>query len=268
MPDTFSQRHGFASSDAEILIRNDAPQEVRVAVATGARDLGLQPSAIRETVCDFLFKRPDPSNWSEYPNVWWEVQEILDDCQWYKVYDIAEVLSKQLDPNGLSKEYAEILNRCFYEYGIGWEMQNGEILYRGDTGSDTIQKALQDLEATGRKSAASELREARKDISRRPSPDTTGAIQHSIAALEAVARDIQNEPNNTLGQLIPRLNIPQPIDKAAEKIWGFASNYARHVQEGQVVRLVEAELVVSFSSALCSYLTSISQQIQNKNPAK
>lgn len=260
MPDTFSQRHGFVSSDVEILIRDDAPEQVRMAVVVGAQDLGLRPSAIRETVCGVLLQRPDPSNWSEYPNVWGEVQEILDACPWYKVYEIAEALSTRLDPKGHSEEYAEILNRCFYEYGVGWEMQNNEILRRGDTGSDTIQQALQNLEATGRKSAARELREARTDISRRPSPDTTGAIQHSIAALEVVARDILNRPNDTLGQLISRLDIPKPIDEAVKKIWGFASNRARHVQEGQVVRLAEAELVVNFSSALCSYLTSISQQ--------
>ena len=260
MPDTFSQRHGFVSSDVEILIRDDAPEQVRMAVVVGAEDLGLRPSAIRETVCGVLLQRPDPSNWSEYPNVWGEVQEILDTCPWYKVYDIAEALSTRLDPKGHSEEYAEILNRCFYEYGIGWEMLNGEILRRGDNDSDTIQQALQNLEIAERRTAASELREARKDISRRPSPDTTGAIHHSIAALEAVARDISDKPNTTLGRLIPSLDIPQPIDKAAEKIWGFASNRARHVQEGQIVRLAEAELVVNFSSALCSYLTSISQQ--------
>ena len=260
MPDTFSQRHGFVSSDVEIEIYTDAPEEARMAVVMGAEKLGLEPSEIREVICGLLLRRPDSSNWSEYPNVWGEVLRIIYDCPWYKVYDIAEALSRQLLPMEHSEEYAEILNRCFYENGIGWEMLNGEILYRSDTGSDTIQKTLQDLEATERKSAASELREARKDISRRPSPDTTGAIHHSIAALEAVARDISDEPNDTLGQLIPRLDIPKPIDKAAEKIWGFASNYARHVQEGQVVRLAEAELVVNFSSALCSYLTSISQQ--------
>lgn len=260
MPDTFSQRHGFAPSDVEILIRNDAPEEVRIAVVVGARDLGLSPSAIRETVCGLLLKRPDPSNWSEYPNVWGEVHAIIEDCSWYRVYEIAEALSKKLELRGHSEEYAKILNRCFYENGIGWKMLKGEILHRGDTDSDTIQQALQNLEVTERKTAASELREAQKDISRRPSPDTTGAIHHSIAALEAVAKDISDKPNDTLGQLIPSLDIPQPIDKAAEKIWGFASNCARHVREGQVVRPAEAELVVNFSSALCSYLTSVSQQ--------
>ena len=264
MPDSFSQRHGFASSDVETITYDDAPQEVRVAVVVGARDLGLRPSAIRETVCGVLLQRPDPSNWSEYPNVWGEVHAILEDCSWYSVYDIAEALSNRLDPRGCSEEYAEILNCCFYEYGIGWEIVNGKIQHRGDSRSDTIQNALLDLEVTGRKAAARELREAQTDISRRPSPDTTGAIQHSIAALEAVARDILNRPNDTLGQLISRLDIPKPIDEAVKKIWGFASNRARHVQEGQVVRLAEAELVVNVSSALCSYLTSIIQQDSNR----
>ena len=37
-----------------------------------------------------LLKKPDSSNWSEYPNVFQEVQWLIENCPWHKVYDIAE----------------------------------------------------------------------------------------------------------------------------------------------------------------------------------
>ena len=44
---------------------------------------------------------------------------------------------------------------------------------------------------------SNEIHEALKDISRRPTPDRTGAIQHSIAAMECTAREVAGEPNLT-----------------------------------------------------------------------
>jgi hypothetical protein len=39
-----------------------------------------------------LLKRPDPNNWPEYPNIDDEVRGLIDDCDWYKVYDVAEAI--------------------------------------------------------------------------------------------------------------------------------------------------------------------------------
>ena len=35
---------------------------------------------------------PDERNWSEYPNIWGEVQGLMYGCYWFKVYDIIEAL--------------------------------------------------------------------------------------------------------------------------------------------------------------------------------
>jgi hypothetical protein len=129
------------------------------------------------------------------------------------------------------------------------------IMFRGDeTYVAATQNAAEALSATKRQRAANEIKEAIKDISRRPQPDTTGAIQHSVAALECVARDVLAAPNDTLGTLLPRLGLPRPLDTAVEKMWGFSSERARHIREGEKVDDVQAELIVSVACAVCTFL--------------
>ena len=72
--------------------------------------------------------------------------------------------------------------------------------------------------------------------------------------LECTARDVTGQPNLTLGRLIPQLGLRAPLDAAVEKLWGYASDRARHIREGQAVETAEAELVVSVACAVCTFL--------------
>lgn len=95
-----------------------------------------------------------------------------------------------------------------------------------------------------------------RDLSRKPDPHITGAIQHSLAALECVARHVSSEPKPTLGSLLskhPDL-FTKPLDQAAEKLWSFASEQGRHLREGRQPALPEAQLAVAVSAALANYL--------------
>lgn len=113
-------------------------------------------------------------------------------------------------------------------------MTDGQIVYRGsESFSESTQEAAIILSGAGRTVAANEIHEALRDISRRPVPDLTGAIQHAMAALECTARDVAGTPNLTLGRLIPRLALTPPLDAAVEKLGGYASDRARHIREGQ-----------------------------------
>jgi hypothetical protein len=256
MSTRFSQRHGYRGTEPEITIREDAPENLRFAVAQIAVDAGMHPSDIRQVVCRVLFVAPDRDNWSEYPNIWGEVQNLLIQCDWFKVYDIAEALYQTLHPHtDRAEAFQAELNRCFRENGIGWELTENGIMYRGDQAfAVTTSKAVEVLTESRRSRAASEIREALKDISRRPTPDITGAIQHAAAALECTARDVLNEPKLTLGDLVKRLNLPKPLDTATEKLWGFASDKARHM-EGEQIDDAQVELVVSVACAVCIFLS-------------
>jgi hypothetical protein len=251
---SFSDRYNHQPADAEITIREDAPREMRYAVLQLATDNGLRPSVLRDIACGILFVSPDRGNWSDYPNIWNEVQIMVEDAPWFRVYDIAEAIYQRV-PFDRQQDYADGLNRYFRQTGVGWQMMPQGIMYRGDqTYAAAVQSAAQTLSETNRQNAASEIREAIRDISRRPKPDTTGAIQHSVAAMECVARDVLGERKDTLGALLPRLGLPRPLDQAIEKLWGFSSERARHIREGEVVDDGQAELVVSVACAVCAFL--------------
>jgi hypothetical protein len=262
MSTTFSERHGYAAPDAEIVVREDAPEALRYAVAECARSAGLAPSSIRDIACRILLEPPDRNNWSEYPNIWEEVLWMLRNCEWYKVYDIAEAIWRSFEyrPDE-QRMFEDEINRCFREKGIGWELKRPDgIVYRGsETFAAVTREAAQTLSQTGHSTAANEIHEALRDISRRPVPDRTGAIQHAMAALECTAREVTGQ-KDTLGRLLPGLNLPKPLDTAVEKLWGFASERARHLHEGNQVSSEEAELVVIVACAVSNFLVNRDKQ--------
>ncbi|WP_156822068.1 hypothetical protein [Azoarcus sp. KH32C] len=85
----------------------------------------------------------------------------------------------------------------------------------------------------------------------------TGAIQHSLAALECVARDVTGDQRSTLGTILQRNSaiVPPPLDHALEKLWGFASEQGRHLREGRVPGYEEAEVAVQVAAAVARYLS-------------
>ena len=259
MRERFSTRHGYRPPAAPITIREDAPSALRGAILVLAKEAGMSPSSLRSVICEVLLVKPNPNNWTEYPNIWDEVDGLMTDAAWYKVYDIAEALYTRLrrgrESATATATFAQRLNDFLVENGIGWELRDGVIVHRG---SEVFAKSTQDvpdtLETSGLQRAANEMREALGDVSRRPEPDITGAIQHAMAALEATAREVAGQRNPTLGKLVPMLNLPPPLDQVVHKLWGYASNRGRHVREDQALDVEEAELIVTVSGSLCSFL--------------
>ncbi|ANH05796.1 MULTISPECIES: AbiJ-NTD4 domain-containing protein [Hyphomicrobiales] len=254
---SFSERFGYRAPDAEITIREDAPEVLRVGVTQLAYGAGLSAKGLREIVCAVLLKRPDPNNWSP-ENVAREVDDLVSEAPWYEIYDLAERLHEQIgrqDYSGtLQTDFARRLDRLFREHGIGWQFEDGRIVVRGSEAfALATRDAVETMRVAGTPTAANEVHEALRDISRRPEADVTGAIQHAMAALECVAREIDSS-NDTLGSIINRLPLPAPLDGALHRLWGFASQQGRHIQEGRAPLFAEAELVVTVASAVSVYL--------------
>ncbi|MCY4420956.1 MAG: hypothetical protein OXC42_06860 [Gammaproteobacteria bacterium] len=257
MTKRFSDRQGYRPPATKITIREDAPSSLRHAIPLIASEAGMQPSTMRQVICRVLLVPPDQHNWSEYPNIWDEVVQLIEDAQWYKVYDITEALHAELViwNSESADELERRLNDFFVENGIGWELRDSQITHRGSEAfAKSTHEVPDELDKSSYQRAANEMREALKDISRRPKPDITGAIQHAMAALETTAREVSAQPNLTLGKLIPLLNLPAPLDQAVHKLWGYASDRGRHIREQQSVDHAEAELIVAVAGALCAYL--------------
>lgn len=259
----FSERHGFKpTQEPEITVRLDAPNELRGVVTLLADEFGVSPEPLREIICQVLLVRPNRSNWSEYPNIDDENHQLLDRAVWYKVYDVIEAVIahlKKIKGSVESERFSSRLNGYFVEKGIGWKIVDGCVEARNPEAlEESIKAAVQALNSAGNTTAQKELHEALVDLSRRPAPDVTGAIQHSMAALECVFRDVAGDPKATLGELLkkhPKM-IPSPLDQSLDKLWGYASEYGRHIREDREPEFSEAQLVVGVCSAVVTYLVS------------
>lgn len=265
----FSSRHGLQPPEPEIKIRQDAPYDLRGIVVDIAYESELNPHSMRDLVCRTIRVREDPNNWSAFPNIDHEVRQHLDNCHWYQVYDIIEATYNHLQNmdqyttirrggKSPAKRFEEEINKYFRTSGIGWQLVKGQVLVRGEEDfNQTITAAHTVLTKQRRLTAANEIRQALQDLSGRPEPDITGALQHGIAALECVMRDACGDPKATLGALLTRHkgNISSPLDQAIEKIWGFASEQGRHLREGRNPKIEEAELTVHVAAAVATYLS-------------
>lgn len=115
------------------------------------------------------------------------------------------------------------MNGYFREHGIGWQMVDGMIASRGpESCEQVVLRGVETLGHTGWATAEKELHEAISDLSRRPTPDLSGAVHHALAAPECVMRDICRDPKATLGELVKRYpdQLPRPLDSAVEKLLG------------------------------------------------
>jgi hypothetical protein len=257
MSNRFSSRLGFGAIEKEIVIREDAPLGLRQFIVQEIYGLSYAPSYARGIICKTLRVAPDRSNWSEYPNIDIEVNQLIEECQWYFVYDIIEAFFQAIEEKHRN-QFQDDVNVYFKQNGIGWKLENGLIEYRGDNRFESgLKEARQNLGEVGLQTAQMEISEAINDLSRMPDPDITGAIQHSLACLECVSRKVAGEPKATLGELIkkhPNI-IPRPLDQAIEKMWGFASERGRHLREGQLPAFDEAELLVGIVATIATYLS-------------
>lgn len=257
---TFSKRHGFSSTPT-IQYRHDAPQGLRYAVIQAAHDQ-LSYTQIRTSICRTLYAAPDLGNWSEVPNIRDEVQHLVFGANWYQVYDLIEGLVDFIEGTygyERTSEFVGRINSIFIDTGAGWQFVAGDgIVIRGDADfEEAVQTSQSALSHTGYDIAAKEIKEALGDLSRRPDADLTGAIHHALGAVEATARYISGN-NDDLGKLASKIGLPSPLDDALKKMWGFSSNFGRHVSPTKVPTAQEAQLIVHLSSAYCRYLADVS----------
>jgi hypothetical protein len=253
----FSQRRGISIRPAEITIRDEAPQHIRDALLQIAIDVGYSPGDLRQVMCRVLRVAPIESNWSQYPNIWYEVQELMATADWFRVYDVVEALAEEHGEPDRAERFQQEVNQYFSEAGVGWQLVDGGVEIRGPEHFEAaLDSVAAELTAASKNTAQREFHEALLDLSRRPNPDLTGAVQHALAGLECVARDAVGDSSATLGTILKRYPglVPKPLDAALEKVWGYASERARHIREGGSVERDEAEFLVSVAAASAAYV--------------
>lgn len=257
MTDIFSKRIGVSSTPVPITIRYEVPDELRDYLLLLITPFIPSFKTIRDIACSVTLTSPDRGQWGENDFMKDEIVGIFEKCNWYHIYDIIESVYSAIPQHHLKTGYEEKVNEYFTQKGIGWKMVNGILEIRGDeVFEEKISEASTVLAETGLDTSANEIKEAIKDLSKKPEPDITGSIQHSVAALECVARKIVGS-KDTLGKLIkdnPDI-VPRPTDEIVSKIFGYASEWGRHLKEGFNPDYEEAELIVHLSASFCSYLS-------------
>lgn len=266
VPDVpFSKRQGYSGQPKEITIREDAPKDLRFVFLETTRALlrkyrGQYPETeMRDIVSKTFLKWLDPAVW-HYQEVWEQIERVVYDCEWFRVYDLMEAVNAYFErkaPNAV-QEFAERLNDCFVEQGIGWQLINGVIVTRGDEGFEsTVKTAATVLEEDEKPTAAGHLRFALNALSARPKPNTSGAVSHATNAVECVVGEITGK-SMPLGKYLdkyPDLFHPA-LKKGLDGIYGYASDEgARHGKEGTEPAREEAEFTVAVCAAVCTLLT-------------
>jgi AbiJ N-terminal domain 4 len=255
MPDTFSRRQGYVK-DPPITVREAAPTRIRedfVELATSSG--GLTYHGLWNCFRSADRGLPDLGRMLGSA-VKGEIKKYVDSREWFHFYDLCESVGTY-HPNKHAFVYK--LNERFIEQGIGWKLEDGRIVSRESAElEDAVQVAEVALKTAGVLTAEAELRKAREDLSRRPTADLSGAIQHCLASLECLSRKLSGNDTATLGMILKskatELAIPKPLDVAVEKMWGYASEMGRHLQDGREPAREEVELVVVICAGLMSYL--------------
>ena len=262
---SFSKRFGYRGLSGEIAIREDAPESLRFSVFRIVERSFYSSTQVRDVILSVLRTRPTVPRGSSNVAIRDEAERPIFDCEWFDFYDCIEKFSSFLTNQGPIESRLEVMslfeqqiNQIFLDDGIGWQLVQGELLTRGsDTFESNVHEVVDALEQAGRVTAGNEIHEALADLSRRPEADLTGAIQHAMAALECVARDICGDEKATLGEVIKRYpgTIPKPLDESVAKAWGYASEMARHIREGRKPERREVELIVSLAATVATYLS-------------
>jgi hypothetical protein len=250
------------------MVREGAPEVLRSFVLLHVSHIArARIHDARSLVSKTLRYVPNPSN-QTVAEIWSEIEFALRCCDWFLIYDLIEEIYRDLQWSSDQQEaYVSDVNEFLDEQNIGWQLRTvpvdgipllaPEVIVRGSEAFEmTVTVAAEALKSSSRNSAKKELDEALQDLSRRPEPDLTGAVHHAIAALECVAADVCGETGETLGNVVKRHphRFPAPLGDAVSKMYGFASDRARHVTEGKTPSQKEAELIVSIAAALTTFL--------------
>ena len=130
----FSKRHGFTSTPP-IAFRHEAPDGLRYGLLQAVYE-HLSYDRIRTCVCRVLRASPDRGNWSEIPNIRDEVMRLIDDAEWYQVYDVIEGLVAFIEGTlgyTAAESFGQAINELFVDTGAGWQLKPSEgIVLRGD----------------------------------------------------------------------------------------------------------------------------------------
>ena len=118
----FSAREGL-DLDGDLIV-NDAPEALRYGLREVLKLIGYaNQSSQRAVLCSALRVPPDHGNWSEYPNIDYEVDQLIRTEPWYRFFNALERIPQFLGDGDVAG-FREQMNRLFAEEQIGYRFED------------------------------------------------------------------------------------------------------------------------------------------------
>lgn len=264
--DSFSARYSYKRKSTDV-IYEAAPEPVRVGLREILAQMGFErPTHQRTIVCKALRTRPSPYNWSDYPNINDEVDDLIHGLEWYEFYDMCEKIARldEIKEVGyISPTYESVfahkLNNLFQEENIGYRMTDSYIDKIGSEEFDeAVEEALDELQDPRFKVPLEQFRKA-LDFRNGLPPDYANAVKEAVNAVEGVLQIATEKPGEALPTILTNLQpeYPSHFERIFKSIYGYgsASEGARHAGVGgPVPSAEEAEFIIHVSAAAIRYI--------------
>ncbi len=159
-------------------------------------------------------------------------------AEWYLTYDFLEFLYSYLEESH-SFDISELINPVLEQEKSPYRMIDGKFVsLTSEQEIEAIESALQIQDKYT--NAKTHLQNAISSYADRKNPDYGNSIKESIHAVEAVAKVVVGNDNDSFGKLLGKLkgdhNLPDSLKHALTHLYGYTSNEAgiRHpLQDGQ-----------------------------------
>lgn len=254
----FSVREGLERGGD--LILDDAPEALRYGLREVLKVLGYSmPSNQRAVLCGALRVAPDHGNWSEYPNIDYEVDQLIRTEPWHRFFNALERIPQFLDGEDVDR-YREEMNRLFAVEQIGYRFEGDRIVRIGaEEFHAAIQLAQNALGGDERFAEARKQFERGLDFRNARPADKANAIKEAVNSVEATLQIIYARPGVALPTLVSQ-NIPEAVPGGIKNLWkalysqGSGTIGARHASiGGNVPTGPRADLALHVAAALHTF---------------
>lgn len=185
--------------------------------------------------------------------------------EWYKVYDLFEVLINNYDDFSIKNDrdiLVENINTVLEREVSGYRLINNSFIrITNDSEIEIINEAIQDTDNDALLGANKHLNSALKLFSLKPKPDYRNSIKESISAIESIVKILSNDNSGkfqrSLVELKERIRMHGALSSAFEKLYGYTSDDdgIRHAMiNDATVGFSEAKYMLISCSAFIHYI--------------
>ncbi len=197
------------------------------------------------------------------------VENLIMECNWWQLYDICELMYRELTYLPYKKQLCEQVNQLFIDEQLGFEMREEKIEKVGSGFIDAkVKEARYLLKEPEFKSADELFEKSIKALNVRPKPDVENCIKDAVATVESVGKIIRNDKNvridNIIKDAIQKGVIPRLLGDPIIKLYAYRGNepaVAHGGIEPSKVTVDEAEFVLAMSAAIIIYLVKKRSQL-------